>query len=339
MKLRHHKPKDAALVGGLMLVMACLAPCELKQTDAEKQTVARVEKRIEEAYDLWCSKGGEPRWTYHAALRKILETLSEDEVRLVAQHVGFESEKEAYRMWAKFDPAGALKAIRAFEDSNADEIKLAGTGLEGGPGQAIKECVAELYLGAIDGWAEVAPKTAWESFRERKGSLSKSLVIGDFVCSFDRVLCEHLAKVDPDRAFNELIGFHSDDFEEMRVASMLGGYLRSAPRGRDWRKEAEQLLERRWKPDYWLYAEMQTSLMGRWLQDDAKAAEKWFHKTDVEGPSWLNRNGTKDVARRNDLASAAGYWAARDFPGAWAWMKSYKGLDKETCWGRVLHGA
>lgn len=280
---RHHKSNKVALIIGGLLAVTCLAPCEEKVPSAEEQSIARIEKRIEEAYDLWCSKDGDPRETYDAALRQILESLSEDEIRLVAQNIGFECEREAYRMWARFDPLGALRAVRAFEDKNANEIKLAGTGLEGGPGEAMQENVFEMYLGAMEGWSEVDPKVAWESFRERKGPLSNSLVIDEFVCAFYRVLCEHLAKVDPDQAFNEIISFRSDDYEEMIVASMLGGYLRSAPRGRAWRKEVNQLLEREWEHGRWLHSEIRTALMGRWLQDDAETAERWFLDSDVEG--------------------------------------------------------
>jgi hypothetical protein len=324
---------------------------------SEQETIARLEKRIGQAYDLWLSKN-EPRETYNASLRKILESLSEDEVRLVAQHVGFESEKEAFRMWARFDPAGALKEVRAIENANAEEIKLAGSGLEGGPGEGMQRYVYEMYLGAIDGWAEVALKTAWESFKERKGPLSNSLVIEDYVTRFYRVLFEHLAKVDPDQAFNELISFRSDDFEEMCVASMLGGYLRSAPRGRDWRNEADRLLERKWESDGRLYSEIRTALMGRWLADAPEAAEKWFQDGDVEGLHWSYidspegddspflseeaRAKQKKIVRdklRNDLASASGYWSARDFPAAWSWMKSYKGNKREGFGAAVLHGS
>jgi hypothetical protein len=336
---RHHKLKNVALVIGVMLAVMCIAPCEQKLPPAEEQLLEKIEKRIEAAYDLWCSKPEESRETYDATIRQILGSLSEDDIRLVAQNIGFECEREAYRMWARFDPSGALRAVRAFEDKNADEIKLAGTGLEGGPGEAMQGYVFEMYLGAIEGWSEVDPKVAWESFKERKGPLSNSLVIDDFVCDFYRVLCEHLAKVDPDRAFNELISFRSDDYEEMIVASMLGGYLRSAPRGRDWRKEVNQLLEREWRHGWWLHSEIRTALMGRWLQDDAETAERWFLDSDVEGLSWSYRNDQKDVKIRNGLGSAAGYWAARDFPAAWNWMKSYNGFKRKGFGAAVLHGA
>lgn len=330
---------QSALVGAVMLVLTCLAPCEQKLTDAEQQTVAKIEKRIEEAYDRYSGKLGETEDAYLAKVRKILESLSEDEVRLAAQHVGLEIEREAFRAWARFDATGALKAVRVVEDANADEIKLAGTGLEGGPGEAMQEYVCEMYLGAIEGWAEVAPTVAWESFKERKGSLGNSLVIDDCLSSFYRVLFEHLAKIDPGRAFKELISHRSTDFEEMHVASMFGGYLRGAPRGRDWRKEVNQLLEREWMNDWRVHSEIRTALMGRWLQDDAEAAEEWFHGSDVEGLSWSYRSGGEGVKIRYDLGSAAGYWAARDLPTAWNWVKSYKGFKREGFGGAVLHGA
>ena len=65
---RHHKSNKAALIISGLLAVTCLAPCEEKVQSAEEQSIARIEKRIEEAYDLWCSEDGAPRETYDAAL-------------------------------------------------------------------------------------------------------------------------------------------------------------------------------------------------------------------------------------------------------------------------------
>jgi hypothetical protein len=342
----------------MMLAVTCLAPCAEKKESPEEQRAEKIEARIEKALEDWSSKPELTRPPYGDVVRQILDSMSEEEIRLVAQYVhDIDVEEEAFRRWARFDPAGALKAVRAFEESNAAEIRLAGTGLEGGPGEAMSGWVFGMYLGALDGWSEVAPKTAWESFKKREGPLSKSLVVEDYLHEFYLVLFNHLAKVDPDLAFQELIGFRDDKYEEMFTASMLAGYLRSAPRGRDWRKEATQLMERKWKGG-WLYAEIRTALMGRWLEDAPEAAEKWFRDGDVEGLHWSYvESSPSDVdpfaseeaqaeqqkpvkeKRPNDLGSAAGYWAARDFPAAWRWMEAYSGFRREGFGAAVLHGA
>jgi len=341
-----------------MLVVTGLALCAGKEQSPDAQRAEKIEARIEMALDAWSKKPEETRPAYGAVVHQIFDSLSKDEIRLVAQYVhDIDVEEEAFRRWARFDPVGALKAVRAVEDANAAEIRLAGTGLEGGPGEAMSGWVSGMYLGALDGWSEVAPKAAWESFKKREGPLSKSLVVEDYLHYYYQVLFDHLAKVDPDLAFHELIQFRADEYEEMFAASMLAGYLQGAPRGRDWRKEANRLLERRWKRDR-LYPEIRTALMGRWLEDASEAAEKWFLQGDVEDLHWSYDeppNGdldpfTSDAVpdeqqqsekkkRCNDLGSAAGYWAARDFPAAWRWMQSYSGFRREGFDQAVLHGA
>ncbi len=341
----------------MMLAVTCLAPCAEKKENPEEQRAEKIEARIEKALEDWTSKPELTRPPYGDVVRQILDSLSEDDIRLVALYVhGIDVEKEAFRHWARFDPAGALKAVRAFEDSNAAEIRLAGTWLEGGPGEAMSSWVFEMYLGALDGWSEVAPKAAWESFKKREGPLSKSLVVEDYLHEFYLVLFNHFTKVAPDLAFEELIGFRDDNYEEMLTASMIAGYLRSAPRGRDWREEATKLMERKWKGGR-LYTEIRTALMGRWLEDAPEAAENWFLEGDVEDLHWSyveppivdldpfasvtnpaeHQQAAKEK-KRNHLGSAAGYWAARDFPAAWRWIKSYSGFSREEFGQAVLHG-
>lgn len=358
MKTFKHLKARGALVVGVLLAVTCLAPCAEKKQTAEEQRAEKIEARIEKTLRDWWSKPELTRPAYDDVVRQIFDSLSEEDTRLVARHVhALDVEQEAFRRWARFDPAGALKAVRAIEDSHAAEIRLAGTGLEGGPGEAISDLVSGMYLGALDGWSEVAPKAAWESFKRREGPLSKSLVVEDYLFSFHQVFIDHLARVDPDLAFQEIMQFRADDSEEILIASMLAGYLHAAPRGRDWSKEASRLLERKWERDH-VHAEIRTALMGRWLQDAPKAAEKWFCEGDVEGLHWSYAESPQDVLdpfaadeepsqqqqapktkRRHDLGNAAGYWAARDFPAAWRWMKSYREFRREGFEQAVLHGA
>lgn len=342
------QPMKLALTGGVILIVMCLCACEQKAEkpqdtiDQKVQNFESIEKRIEKAYEHLSNVLEETEdayEVYEAEVIKILESSSEEEIQYVAKNVDLEIEQISFRIWARSDPKGALKAAREIEDANADEIKLAGTGLDGGPGEAESDRVFKMYLGVFDGWAEVDAKTAWEFFQNRKGVLSNSLVIDDYLDSYYRVIFEHLAKVDPDLVFKMLINYHSGDHDEFYVAPMLGGYLRGAPRGRDWRKELDRLLERKWEKDGWLHAEIRTALMGRWLQDDAEIAEKWFHETDIEGVNWLYHDRDKSAKNPIGLGSAAGYWAARDFPAAWEWMKSYKGLKRKGFGSAVLHGA
>jgi hypothetical protein len=340
-----------------MLLVTCLAPCAPEEKRADERSAEKIKTRIEKAVEAWSSESEETRATYDAKIRQILDSLSHNEIRLVAQYIqDIDAEEEAFRRWARFDPAGALQSVRAVEDANAAEIRLAGTGLEGGPGEAVSGWVFGMYLGALDGWSEVEPKAAWESFKKREGPLAKSLVVEDYLHYFYRVLFDHLARVDPDLAFQELIRFRADKYEEMFTASMLAGYLHSAPRGRDWRKEAGRLLERKWKFGD-VYAEMRTALMGRWLEDSPRAAEKWFQEGDVEDLHWSyvdppsgdldpfasdsdspHQQQAAKEKRRNDLGGAAGYWAARDFPAAWRWMRAYLAYSREGFGADVLDG-
>lgn len=344
------------IVAGVMLLFTCCAPCAEKPQSPDEERAEQLQVRIEKALAERWNKPEATRPAFNATVRQFLDSLSEDEIRLVAQYVhDLDVEEEAFRRWARFDPAGALKAVRAVEDANAAEIRLAGTGLQGGPGEAVSGWVFGMYLGALDGWSEVEPKAAWESFKKREGPLAKSLVVEDYFHYFYRVLFDHLARVDPDLAFQELIRFRADKHEEMFTASMLAGYLHGAPRDRDWRKEAERLLERKWKFGD-VYAAMRIALMGRWLEDSSLTAEKWFQEGDVEDLHWSHAEPTGELdpfasdsdsphqqqaakaKRRNDLGSAAGYWAARDFPAAWRWMKAYRAYSREGFEAEVLDG-
>jgi hypothetical protein len=341
------------LIVAVMLVVTCLAPGAQKEKTPDEQRAAEIRERIEKANAAWSSQPEQTWPPYDEMVGQVLDTLPEEEIRIAAQHLHFIGvEKEAFRRWARFDPVEALKAVRAFEDANAAEIQLAGTGFEGGPGEAMQEYVFSLYLGAIDGWSEVAPKTAWESFKSREGPLSNSRVVEDYLSYFYLILFEHLAKADPDLAFQELVSFCADDCDELFIAHMLAGYLHGVPRGRDWPTEVTRLLERKWDGD-WLYAEIRTAFMGRWLQDSPAAAEKWFREGDVQDLHWFyseidpfastpaqsdQENDAKEK-KRHHLGSAAGYWAARDFPPAWQWMKASSGFHREGFAESVLHGA
>lgn len=357
MKALIHMSQSFILVASLLWVVTCHALCAESEPKPDTQRAEIIKARIVKDLEAWFQKPENARPAYDSAIRDSLGRLSEDEIRIVAQYVhDIQVEEEAFRRWARFDPAAALKAVRVIEDAHAAEIRLAGTGLEGGPGDAMSEWVFGMYFGALDGWSEVAPKVAWELFKKQDGPLSKSLVVEDYLDSFYPVLFDHLAKVDPDLAFQELIQFRAKEFEEMSIASMLAGYLHGAPRGRDWRKEAELLLARKWEQDY-VYAEIRTALMGRWLEDDSKAAVKWFSEGDVEDLHWLyvkhpndnhdpfaadsvspsNQEAIKEK-KRYDLGSAAGYWAARDFSAAWRWMKSYSEFHREDFGRAVMHG-
>jgi hypothetical protein len=340
-----------------MLVVTCLAPCAAEEKTADERSAEKIKARIEKAVEAWSSEPEKTRVSYDAKIRQILDSLSQNEIRLVAQYIQeIDVEEEAFRRWARFDPAGALQAVRAVEDANAAEIRLAGTGLEGGPGEAVSGWVFGMYLGALDGWSEVEPKAAWESFKKREGPLANSLVVEDYLHYFYRILFDHLARVDPDLAFQEIIRFRADKYEEMFTASMLAGYLHSAPRGRDWRKEAERLLERKWKFGD-VYAEMRTALLGRWLEDSPIAAEKWLQEGDVEDLHWSyidppsgdldpfasdsdspQQQQVAKEKRRNHLGRAAGYWAARDFPAAWRWMRAYRAYSREGFGADMLDG-
>jgi hypothetical protein len=358
MKALKHIQLSPFLVVGMMLAGTCLAPCGEKVMGSDEDRAEKIEARIKEALEDWSSEAESTRPAYDAMVREIFDALSDNEISLVAQHVhGIDVEEEAFRRWSRFDPAGALKAVRAIEDKNAAEIRLAGTGLEGGPGEAMSAWVFGMYLAALDGWSDVAPKAAWESFKQREGPLAKSLVVEDYTSYFYEVLFEHLARTEPDFAFNEFMVADLGEYEELNGVGILQGYLRSAPQGRDWMKVLEQSLSRGLPRGWRFYSVLRTDLMGRWLEDDPDAAKKWFSGGDIEGLNWTfveppsgdldrfesdsdspKQQQAAKEKRRNDLGSAAGYWAARDFPAAWRWMKAYRAYSREGFEAEVLDG-
>lgn len=358
MEALKHIQLNPSLVVGMILVTTCLAPSADQEMSDDQHRAEKIGARIEDALEDWSSKAKSTRPAYDTMIRKVFDSLSDDEISLVAQHVhGIDVEEEAFRRWSRFDPAGALKAVRAIEDKNAAEIRLAGTGLEGGPGDAMSGWVFGMYLAALDGWSDVAPKAAWESFKKREGPLAKSLVVEDYTSILHEILFERLARTEPDFAFNEFLVADLGEYEELNGVAILQGYLRSAPNGRDWKKILDQSLSRGLPRGWRFYSVLRTDLMGRWLEDDPDEAQKWFSEGDIEGLNWSfveppssdfdpfapdsdspkQKQAAKEK-RRNDLGSAAGYWAARDFPNAWQWMKACREYSREGFEAEVLYG-
>lgn len=328
---------------------------ELKQPIDEKALAEKIGLRMNGEMDAWFQRPPESRRPYASMLQKVVDSLSDEEIPLIGRFQADDAFNQmVFRRWATKDHAAALSEARKVEDANAAEISLTGTGLEGGPGEAVCGYVFEMYLGAVEGWSQVDPKAAWDSFKKLEGPFSKSKVVEEFSSNFDRAILLSLAKLDPDFAFKEMMARGDDEF---LMGRMLEGYLRGAPDHRDWKKDVDRLLERKWDRE-WVYGEIRCTLMGRWLEDDPEAAEKWFREGQVEGLHWfynrlLNDVGdpfdTKSAAeekppapiekKRYDLSYAVGFWAARDFPGALRWLKSHEGKLEEGFENGLLRGA
>ena len=207
-----------------------------------------------------------------------------------------------------------------------------------------------MYFGVFDGWSKVAAKEAWMSFKTREGPLADSLVIENYAPNFYEMFFERLAKIEPDFAFKEFMEIDLGDYEELSGVDILKGYLRGAPRGRDWEKELEQSFSREMPRSWRFYSVIRINFMGRWLEDDQDAAEKWFKQSDIEGLNWSYPTiaesypfAATDVSvqrkrERHHLWSAAGYWAARDFLSAWRWMKSSGSIKEEGFAPAVFDG-
>lgn len=328
---------------------------ELQQPVDEKALAEKIGLRMNDEMDAWFQRPPESRRPYASMLQKVVDSLSDEEIPLIGRFQADDDFNQmVFRRWATKDHAAALSEARKVEDANAAEISLTGTGLEGGPGEAVCGYVFEMYLGAVEGWSQVDPKAAWDSFKKLEGPFSKSKVVEEFSSNFDRAILLSLAKLDPDFAFKEMMARGDDEF---LMGRMLEGYLSGVPDHRDWKKDVDRLLERKWDRE-WVYGEIRCTLMGRWLEDDPEAAEKWFREGQVEGLHWfynrlLNDVGdpfaTKSAAeekppapiekKRYDLSYAVGFWAARDFAGALRWLKSHDGKLEDGFENGMLQGA
>lgn len=316
----------------------------------DKERATAILKRFEAANTERWKLPEEFRPSYKSFIEDVAKTLGEDEIRFLGTFRPESDLNEAvFRKWASFDHESALRAAREEEERLAARIRLAGKGTEGGVGEAESAHVFVIYLGAVDGWAKVDPKSAWENFKKREGPFAKSLVIEDYLTYFYKSLFTHLAGADPGLAFDELVASRAD---ELCVSTMLLGYSRGAPRGLDWAGHARRLLERKWEHES-VYGQIRCALLGRWLEDDPEGAEKWFREGDVEHLNWssefdgsaasVQASGAKrgprgEIHQRFDLGEAAGFWAGRDLPSAWAWMKSCDGLDRDGFERSVLRG-
>ena len=181
------------------------------------------------------------------------------------------------------EPQIALQAVLGFEEANSAELKRAGTGLEGGPGDALSGLTFSFYLAAMEGWVEVDPEAAWNFFKDPKGPLSKSEVVEDYRSKFHAVIFHELAKTKPDLAFEEFLTTDWGRYPDLNASAMLEGYVRSAPKGQNWEEDLGKILKRKFPRGGDLATTVRHGLMGRWLQDDSKAAETWFNKNEVAG--------------------------------------------------------
>lgn len=166
-----------------------------EEANSEQEQAQKIEAQIKARLREWSSLPTDSRPSFSEKTDEIVQSLQKEEVRLVALHL-FDSDicGAAYRIWAQSEPRTALKAIRQLEDLNRAEVKLAGTGLEGGPGEALSGYLFSLYLAAIEGWSQVDPPAAWTYFKNREDAFANSLVIEDYGSNFYEVIFENLAK-------------------------------------------------------------------------------------------------------------------------------------------------
>lgn len=319
----------------VLLFVIFLIPVKATEVSDEQKSIT-IADAILDKLDAWQNEAIETRPAYNLMIDRLLSPLSKEEIRLLGRfQSAAELDGEIFRRWALFDAAAAFHTTRKVEEENAAEIKLAGTSLEGGPGQGMQAYVFKLYLGATRGWAEKSPKEAWKAFKSRSGVFSKSLVIDDFTTQFYEVIFEQLAKKNADFAFKEFLAADLGEYEELHTVAILNGYLRTAPRGRDWKKELDQVLARPGKRDWRFFKVLQADFMGRWLEDSPEAAQKWFKEGKIENLHWSQK---ETQIKRHHLGKAAGYWAARDFPAAFLWIKSHDMLSPEGFSDEFIEG-
>lgn len=355
MELPNHNIVKYQMVVFLMLGV-CLSPCAADESNSEGKRARDIRIRVESGLAEAEKKRRDSIIHPQAIAREFLGSLSNDEIGILAReaHVSDLVKEEAIYHLARFDPKGALEEILQLVESVKAESAVYRQ--PGAIGEVAKGFIQRLYFNFLLGWSETEPKVAWESFKNPDTSLGNLAEFADRPSRYYEFLFHHLAKADPDLAFEEIRKFQADGYSEYSIARMLSGYLHGAPNGRDWGGELNRLLERNWEQK-WVKNEIRTALMARWLEDSPEAAEKWFSSGDVKGLHLLDLEepdgdlnglvadeplfeGTQEakIKRRYHLGTAAGYWAARDFEKAWEWMKSYSDFRQKGFAEAVLYG-
>ena len=357
-RLKIFKAKSIFTLLIYSILIALFVPLALGDESADKKRAEEISARMAKEFEAKCESRTSILQFNQILLQELVNALSEEEIRLLGHYQPVSLFNYCvFRRWSAFDHVAAFRELKNLENEYAAEIKLAGTGLEGGPGDATLDYVGGLYLGAAEGWSTVEPKQAWEEFKNRKGVFARSPIVEEYVGSFYKCIFTHLAKIEPDAVFEEIVALQNVEYEDLIKEGMLIGYLQGAPKGRNWGKEADRLLDIKWKkkPAWQFYYAIQTAFMGRWLQDTPSAAEKWFQEGKVEDLHWhmdpqfsysdsfnlLATDNTKNVMKQMRVATlggAAGYWAGKDFAAAWSWMKTYKNLQRINFAGDMLDG-
>ena len=302
----------------------------------------------EEAERKYYEDGGDPYRGYLEFTKTVVKAWSEEEVRAAAKgefHPDFLW--AIFERWGSCSPEEALEFVLGMETKHEAEIKLSGTGLEGGPGEAMEAYVGEMMRAAIAGWASVDVEKVWKVVSGKKLGLEKSQVFQHFGYLTPMSIFEQLAKTRPMTLVREIESMENSLWRRSAIKGFVEGGDANLPWG-EIVKEVTGLSSLPKSHDHVLHS-IREGLMARWLAVEPAAAEQWFKEEAPEGVGWMMSergypDGTdlfattreedlraKEVIRRDySLGRAAAEWFKRDPDPALQWIQSRSGEGAEV---------
>jgi hypothetical protein len=258
---------------------------------------------------------------------------------------------EGYRRWGKIDHRSALAHMMGL----VGEVHHRAKGTEDGELRDWESMVSHKpFLKVLEGWSQADPKGAWEAYNNMQQVLNgreRSKTIAVYPYDLSEPFFSGLARVDAPYALEELLKlpadayYHSGDpFEAAPIKGVdadrllqrrIKGFCAGAPDGSNWALMMDRFLASK-HLNYEVEDELSTSLLGRWLKDDADGAGRWFKAGNVKGLHWYSLEeldpflaAAKEIPEdqltkvRHHMGRATGYWASMNLADAWKWVREY----------------
>ena len=325
-----------------------------KQNLSERKSFGRGDQRtVEELLTLM--RENEDRWfeagvAYDRFPAKRWEvvrswTLAEVEA-LCRSEEGYDWSNVLFERWGQEVPDEALAFVLGLQKKYAQEYIKAQNSLEGG--EAVAEDIGMIMNSVLAGWSRVDPQAAWKAASNSNGLTIEGEVFEDhgYLWNAPIQIFEHLSKRDPDFAFEEFLRQEDPMFQ----GSMLKGMARGLPASTDWAEFMGGIISTENVEHRDIMAVLRGGLLGRWMEVNAKEAEKWFRgdegitisrkveeTVERQWPDPFRDNYNEAITKVEvtdiSLASAVRHWASNDKEGAMAWLTERSELVPEILGG------
>ena len=338
----------------LVVPILLISLFENSQGDENKpRTLEDLEKIVLESEAHWDQT--KAQWRDLEDLRRnVVEGWSLEEIEIAAKNSKFSDWREAcLERWGTLDPQSAVGYCLATARQRPDVYDAASRELEGGINGLIVQRIGLNLNEALSGWARKDSKAAWEAANDPKGEIKNSRAFADYGYLVPIKIFRYLSAKDPGYAIAEFEKHQDLLFRQ----SMLEGMSVGLPKGHDW-KDLFQRVAKSPQADRWaIVVVMRGAMLGRWMENDADAAVKWFRSPEgevfsvevveerageVAGDLFSEAPDEREIVKTRvkiSVAEAVRYWLSRDREGAIEWLKVHPELVPEILEAGTSYGS